>query len=335
MNDTTITLAVAGLSFMITVIWGWPFLMALRRLKIGKLIQVDRMEFQGEKMGTPTMGGFLFIFPTVLINILLNAANMFGVNVMGQSYIVPMVALVSFAAIGAIDDWEGIRGSRKGLGMRGKTKFALQVILSIVFAYIIKNYMKTSELIWPTSPYPIDLGFWFYPIAVFLIVGTSNAVNLTDGMDGLAGMICATAFAAYGIIALKEGQVFLSRFCFILVGALFGFLWFNVHPAMMFMGDTGSLGLGAALAVVAIITRYWLVLPLIAIIPVCEAISDIIQVGYFKYTKKRYGVGKRILLRAPIHHHFEKKGWSEMQVVQRFWLISLLFAMLGVGLTSI
>ena len=336
MNETTTTLAVSVLSFMLTVIWGWPFLYLLRRLKIGKLIQEDRIEFQQAKEGTPTMGGFLFILPTVLIFLLLNAVNIFGVkHLIGQSYIAPMMALLLYSVIGLIDDMEGFRGPRKAVGMRGRTKFALQVLLGIIFAYVIKNYMKTSELIWPTSPYPIDMGFWFYPITVFLIVGTSNAVNLTDGMDGLAGLICSTAFAAYGVIALKEGQIFVGRFCFILVGALFGFLWFNVHPAMMFMGDVGALGLGASLAVVAIITRYWLVLPLIAIIPVCEAISDIIQVGYFKYTKRKYGEGKRVFLRAPIHHHFAQKGWSETQVVQRFWLISLLFAMLGVGLASI
>ena len=330
MNSTTTTLAISGLSFLLTVIWGQPFLHLLRRLKIGKLIREEGPAVQFTKMGTPTMGGLLFIFPTVLINLLLNAANMFGVNLIGQSYLLPMMALVLFAVIGIIDDWEGIRGPRRGLGMRARTKFALQVLLAVLFAYVIKRYLGVSQLIWPTSPYPIEVGFWFYPIAVFLIVGTSNAVNLTDGMDGLAGLICATAFAAYGIIVLKEGHVFLSRFGFILVGSLFGFLWFNVNPAMMFMGDTGSLALGATLAVVALISRHWLVLPLIAFIPVSEAVSVILQVMYFKITH-----GKRLFRMAPIHHHFQEKGWSEMQVVQRFWLISLLFAMLGVGLASL
>ncbi|MBQ6517923.1 MAG: phospho-N-acetylmuramoyl-pentapeptide-transferase [Anaerolineaceae bacterium] len=330
MNGTTTTLAIAGLSFLLTVIWGMPFLYFLRRLKIGKLIRADGPEVQFSKMGTPTMGGFLFIFPTVLINLLLNAANMFGVHLIGQSYIIPMMALVLYSVIGAVDDWEGIRGSRRGLGMSAKMKFGLQVLLSVFFAYIIKNNLGISDLIWPNSPYPINVGFWFYPIAIFLIVGTSNAVNLTDGMDGLAGLICATAFAAYGIITLKEGDIFISRFCFILVGALFGFLWFNVNPAMMFMGDAGSLSLGATLAVVALISRHWLVLPIIAIIPVSETLSVILQVAYFKFTH-----GKRLFRMAPIHHHFQAKGWSEMQVVQRFWLISLLFAMLGVGLASL
>ena len=330
MNSTTTTLAIAGLSFMLTLIWGQPFLHLLRRLKIGKLIRAEGPAVQFTKMGTPTMGGFLFIFPTVLINLLLNAANMFGVKLIGQSYIIPMMALILFSIIGAIDDWEGIRGARRGIGMSARMKMLLQIILSVFFAYVIKNYLHISGLIWPMSPIPIDVGFLFYPIAIFMIVGTSNAVNLTDGMDGLAGLVCATAFAAYGIIALTEGQIYLSRFCFILVGSLFGFLWFNVNPAMMFMGDAGSLALGATLAVVALITRHWLVLPLIAIIPVSETISVILQVGFFKLTH-----GKRLFKVAPIHHHFQEIGWSEMQVVQRFWLISLLFAMLGVGLSNL
>ena len=330
MNGTTTTLAISTLSFMLTIIWGTPFLHLLRRLRIGKLIRAEGPSVQFSKMGTPTMGGALFIFPTVLINVLLNMANLMGVNLAGQSYIIPMMALVLFAIIGAVDDWEGIRGPRRGLGMKARTKFLLQVIVSIFFAYAIKNFLGVSQFIWPTAPEPIEVGFWFYPIAVFLIVGTSNAVNLTDGMDGLAGLICATAFAAYGCIALVEKEIFLSRFCFILVGALFGFLWFNVSPALMFMGDTGSLALGAALAVVALISQHWLVLPIIAIIPVGEALSVILQVGYFKLTH-----GKRLFRMAPIHHHFQEKGWSEMQVVQRFWLIGLLFAMLGVGLASL
>jgi phospho-N-acetylmuramoyl-pentapeptide-transferase len=146
-------------------------------------------------------------------------------------------------------------------------------------------------------------------------------------MGGLAGLISATILIAYGAIALYQGQVYLARFCFTLVGALFGFLWFNVHPAQLFMGDTGSLPVGAAVAVVALMTGQWLVLPVIAIIPVSEVISDIIQVGYFKLTK-----GKRFFKMAPLHYHFELSGLSETQIVQRFWLVGLLAAILGVAL---
>ena len=171
------------------------------------------------------------------------------------------------------------------------------------------------------------MGAWYIPIATIIIVGFSNAVNFTDGLDGLAGLISATAFAAYGGIALLQDQFFLARFCFTIVGALFGFLWFNVHPAELFMGDTGSLAIGATLATFALMTGQWLVLPVIAIIPVSETLSIILQVGYFKLTG-----GKRLFKMAPLHHHFELLGWSETQVVQRFWLVTLIAAMLGLAL---
>jgi phospho-N-acetylmuramoyl-pentapeptide-transferase len=160
----------------------------------------------------------------------------------------------------------------------------------------------------------------------------SNSVNFTDGLDGLAGLICATAFVTLGGIALMQRQIFLARFSFTLVGALFGFLWFNVHPAELFMGDTGSLSLGATMAVVCLMTGQWPVLPIIAVIPVSNALSVIIQSLYFRYTKRRFGEGRRFFKMAPLHHHFELSGWSETQVVQRFWLISLLAAMVGVAL---
>jgi phospho-N-acetylmuramoyl-pentapeptide-transferase len=158
----------------------------------------------------------------------------------------------------------------------------------------------------------------------------SNAVNFTDGLDGLAGLIAATAFAAYGGIAILQGQDFVARFCFTITGALFGYLWFNVHPAQLIMGDTGSMALGAALAVVALMTGRWLLLPIIAIIPVSEALSVVIQILYFKATK-----GKRFFKMAPLHHHFELIGWSETQVVQRFWLVGLLFAILGFAIALV
>jgi phospho-N-acetylmuramoyl-pentapeptide-transferase len=172
-----------------------------------------------------------------------------------------------------------------------------------------------------------SLGLWYIPIATLLIVGFSNAVNFTDGLDGLAGLISATCFATYGLIALMQGQLYLARFCFTVVGALFGFLWFNVHPAQLFMGDIGSLPLGATLAVVALMTGQWLLLPLIAVIPLSVMVSVVLQVGYFKLTK-----GKRLFKMAPLQHHFELMGWSETQVVQRFWLIGLLAAILGAAI---
>jgi phospho-N-acetylmuramoyl-pentapeptide-transferase len=276
------------------------------------------------------MGGVMIVLPVAMLTILLNAATLAGLNVLGRSVLVPLIVLVGFAVLGAVDDWEGIRGRRRGLGMRARTKFILQVIFAIGIAWSLKYLLEVPELFWFAWPGIISLGNWYIPIAVLAIVGMSNAVNLTDGLDGLAGLISATAFAAYGGIALLQGQIFLARFCFTIVGALFGFLWFNVHPADLFMGDTGSLALGAALAVVALMTGRWLLLPVIAIIPISEALSVMLQVAYFKLTK-----GKRLFKMAPFHHHFELLGWSETQVVQRFWLVGLLFGMLGIAMALV
>jgi phospho-N-acetylmuramoyl-pentapeptide-transferase len=287
---------------------------------------VEGPETHIAKMGTPTMGGVMFILPIVMLTVLLNAASLIGLNVLGRSVILPLLVMLAFGVVGAVDDWEGIRGPRRGLGMRARTKFILQVALALVVAFALKYVLDVPELYWPPVEGSIDLGPFYIPIAAFMIVGMSNAVNFTDGLDGLAGLISATAFAAYGAIALFQGQVYLARFCFTVVGALFGYLWFNVHPAQLIMGDAGSLPLGAALAVVALMTGQWLLLPLIAIIPVSEAVSVVIQITYFKMTH-----GKRFFKMAPLHHHFELLGWSETQVVQRFWLVGLLFALLGIA----
>jgi phospho-N-acetylmuramoyl-pentapeptide-transferase len=331
MSETTLALTLAGLTFMMTVIWGGPLLRILRHYRIGKLIRVDEPGKHLVKMGTPTMGGIMILLPVLLITILLNAASLIGMEILGQSVLVPMMAMLGFALLGALDDWEGIRGKRKGEGMRIRTKFLAQIALALGIAAVLKYVLDVPGLFLPGVAGEIPLPAWLYiPIAAFIIVGASNAVNFTDGLDGLAGLITATIFAAYGAIALLQGQTFIARFCFTLVGALFGFLWFNVHPAQLFMGDTGSLALGASVAVVALMTGQWALLPIIAVIPVSEAMSDVIQIIYFRATK-----GRRFFKMAPIHLTFELIGWSETQIVQRFWLIGLLGAMLGIGLALV
>ena len=330
MKDTSLALSLSGLAFILAVIWGNPLLRILRHFKIGKMIRVEGPDSHITKMGTPTMGGLMILLPVAILTVMLNAVSLLGLDVLGQSILLPLAVMIMFAALGAIDDWEGIRGPRRGLGMRARTKFLIQVILALITAFFLRNVLQVPELYWPGLNTPIDLGGWYIPIATFIIVGMSNAVNLTDGLDGLAGLISATAFAAYGAIALMQGDVFVGRFCFTIVGAIFGFLWFNVHPAMLFMGDLGSLSLGAVLAVVALMTGQWLLLPLIAVIPVSNAVSDILQVAYFKMTH-----GKRLFKMAPLHHHFELSGWSETQVVQRFWLISLLCTMVGLAIALV
>lgn len=329
MKQTAFVLSLAMLSFVMTVIWGSPLLRVLRHFKIGKLIRVDEPGHHNVKMGTPTMGGVLFILPVLLLTGLLNAGVLIGLQVIGRSVLVPLIVMIGYGSLGALDDWEGLRGKRRGEGMRARTKFLAQVILALGTAYVLKYLLDVPDLRMPGFG-EFELGWWYIPIAAFIIVSESNAVNFTDGLDGLAGLISATAFAAFGGIALMNNQIYLARFCFTIVGAIFGFLWFNVHPAELFMGDTGSLALGATLAVVALMTGFWPLLLVIAVIPLSEALSVVIQVAYFKMTK-----GKRFFKMAPLHLHFELLGWSETQVVQRFWLIGLLAAMVGMGLALV
>ncbi len=327
MKETSLAIALSGLGFILAVIWGSPLIRILKHFRLGKIIRVEGPESHITKMGTPTMGGLMILLPVAAVTLLLNAVDLLGERLIGPSILLPLAVMFAYGTLGAIDDWEGIRGSRKGLGMRARTKFFFQVVLAVVAAFVLKNYLQVPQLYIPGTHAPVDLGGWYIPVAAFIIVLMSNAVNLTDGLDGLAGLICVTAFAAYGAIALMQGNIFVARFCFTLVGALFGFLWFNVHPAMLIMGDLGALSLGAVLAVVALMTGQWLLLPLVAIIPVSNVISDVLQVLYFKYTK-----GKRLFKMAPLHHHFELIGWSETQVVQRFWLISLLFGIFSIAI---
>jgi phospho-N-acetylmuramoyl-pentapeptide-transferase len=326
MRETSVALALSIFAFVMTVIWGSPLIRLLKYFKVGKIIREEGPGSHYEKLGTPTMGGLMIIAPVLLITVLLNAATLLGFDILGQSVMIPLFVLISFGLLGMVDDWEGIRGVRKGLGMRARTKFLIQMALGVSTAFALKYIIDVPEMFWPGSPEPFDLGSWYIPIATVIIVGFSNAVNFTDGLDGLAGLISATAFAAYGCIAILQGQSFLASFSFTIVGALFGFLWFNVHPAELFMGDTGSLAIGATLATIALMTGQWLVLPIIAIIPVSEIISVVLQIIYFRITK-----GKRLFKMSPIHHHFELNGWSETQVVQRFWLVSLMAAMIGIA----
>jgi phospho-N-acetylmuramoyl-pentapeptide-transferase len=330
MRSSALAISLAGLSFMMTVIWGGPLLRILRHYKIGKQIRVEEPGKHFTKMGTPTLGGVMIILPVALLTILLNAVSLIGLNIFGRSIMVPLFAMLSFGFVGAVDDLQGLFGKRKGQGMRSRTKFLFQILLSVGLAFVIRYSLEAPQLYFPGYPGEIKLGIWYIPLAALIIAGMANAVNFTDGLDGLAGLISATAFAAFGGLALMQGQTYLARFCFTMVGALFGFLWFNVHPAELFMGDTGSQPLGATLAVVALMTGHWILIPLIAIIPVSELLSDIIQIIYFKLTK-----GRRFFKMAPIHLHFELLGWSETQIVQRFWLIGLLGAMLGIGLALV
>jgi phospho-N-acetylmuramoyl-pentapeptide-transferase len=327
-------LILASISFLLAVVWGPLLIRILRHYRIGKRIRIDCPDDHVSKMGTPTMGGLMIVVPVILITVVLNIYNLLGRTVIGRSILVPLGVMVIYAVVGGLDDLAGVRGVRRGAGLTVARKLIWEIPLTLAIAVVmlVTDIQFAGQVGVPGVPEMVTVGWVWVPFAAFMILGFANAVNLTDGLDGLAGIIVASAFAAYGVIAQLQGQFYLIRFCFTVVGACFAFLWYNAHPAQMFMGDTGSLALGATLGTVALMTGQWLLLPVVALIPVAETLSVIIQVLYFKYTKQRFGKGRRIFKMAPLHHHFELLGWSETQVVQRFWLVELLAVMAGVAL---
>lgn len=325
------SLAVGGITFLMAVIWGSPLVELMRRLKMGKQIRIDGPQTHMVKMGTPSMGGILIVGWVLIISILVNIVQLVQALEIAESVIIPLGVMVAYSILGGIDDWQGFR-LRPGEGMRARVKIWFQLGIALAATIVLYFFVNDGNgwVAIPTIEPLIDIGIFYIPIAVIIIAGTANAVNITDGLDGLAGVIAATAFAAYGVIALLRDQQFLVTFCFITVGACFAFLWFNAHPAQMFMGDVGSQALGGALGVVALMTNQWLILPVIAIVPLATLLSSSLQVLYFKATG-----GRRLFKMAPLHHHFEAIGWSETQIVQRWWLIGMLSAMIGIALAQV
>ncbi len=326
-------LTLGTIAFLLAVIWGRPLINLLKRNRIGKQIRVEGPSTHQVKTGTPTMGGLMILIPIIVITIALNIGNLLGFNLIGRSILVPLGVLIMFGTLGAVDDLRGVRrkpGQNNGQGLLARFKFAWQFLFALATAVTLHFRLDLRSVALPGVQEKIEIGLWYIPIATLIIVWFSNAVNLADGLDALAGSMAALSFTAYGVIAFLQGQSWLVAFCFTIVGAILAFLWYNAHPAELFMGDTGSLALGATLAVVALMTGQWLLLPVVSFMFVAEGISVVLQVAYFKVSK-----GKRLFKMAPLHHHFELLGWSETQVQQRFWLVSVLTAMLGVALALI
>lgn len=329
-------LTLGGVTFMLAVIWGGPLIEVMRRLQLGKQIRIEGPQTHLSKMGTPAMGGILIVGWVVLITVIVNAVQSVRNLEIAESVIVPIAVMVAYAVLGAIDDYQGFR-QRPGTGMLARYKIIYQIAIALAAAAVIYFRVNDSSglLAVPTIPVLIDIGLWYLPVAVFIIAGTANAVNFTDGLDGLAGIIAATAFAAYGVIAFLQDQQFLVAFSFIVVGACFAFLWYNAHPAQMFMGDVGSQALGGALGVVALMTNQWLILPIIALIPVATTLSVMIQVSSAVLSRRFLGRDLRPFKMAPLHNHFVLLGWSETQIVQRWWLLAITGAMVGIALALI
>ncbi len=342
-------LTLGTVSFLFAVIWGKPLIRQLKRWGIGKQIRIDEPDSHQWKTGTPTMGGVMIILPVFVVTLALNFANFLsgfaagraflsyfgfthGSPLIGKSLLVPIGVMLGFGLLGALDDWKGVRNTTEGTGLSPRVKFAGQLAISLATAMGLYLALDIHSIALPGVSQKINIGLAYIPIAMFIIVGTSNAVNLTDGLDGLAGSLATLSFAAYGIIAFQQGQHPLLAFCLTVVGAVMAFLWYNAYPAQLYMGDLGALALGATLGTVALMTGQWLLLPIISLVFVAEAVSVILQVGWFKWTKRRTGQGQRIFKMTPLHLHFELSGWSEMHITQRFWLVGILAGMLGIAL---
>ena len=303
------------LAFAFIVILMAPFIRVLRELGFGKQVHPEGPETHYVKEGTPTMGGVLVILVVVLIYLFLKPLD--------PATFAPIATLVLVGGVGAVDDY---LNARTGEGIRARQKLIWLTVFAVFAAWQIQQTYAITAIAVPfVGAVPID-PIVYVAFAAFAIVAMANGVNLTDGMDGLAGGTLAFSFVAFMLIALFNvpQQVNLALLCALIIGGLLGFLWFNVHPAQIFMGDAGSLALGATLAVTALITGQILILPLIGIIFVVETLSVIIQVAYFKSTG-----GRRIFRMTPIHYHFELGGWDEEKVTIRFWIVGILAALLG------
>ncbi|HEY8514222.1 MAG TPA: phospho-N-acetylmuramoyl-pentapeptide-transferase [Candidatus Binatia bacterium] len=325
----------AGLTALVISFWLGPVLIQkLSSLKVGQPIREDGPQRHLAKAGTPTMGGVLILFSGILATLLLADLT--------NPYVwLAVFVTVGFAGIGFIDDYRKLRG-RSSRGLSARAKFSLQLVLGLLAGIALTQMPDfTTTLNFPVlKDVRPDIGMWYVPFAALVIVGASNAVNLTDGLDGLAIGPVAIAAGTIGVFAYVAGNAKLAEylqiayvpgtgellvFCGALVAAGLGFLWFNAYPAQMFMGDVGSLPLGAAIALVALAAKQELVLPLLGFVFVAEALSVIFQVVSFKLRRKR------IFRMAPIHHHFELLGWPEPQIIVRFWIIAIICALLALA----
>ncbi len=306
-------------AFLLALALGLPILRYLQTHRAGKQTSEYQPQSHQSKTGTPTFGGFIIWVPTLLVTAV-------AINWTEHRSIMLPLAVIGITGIAGFVDDMGSLQHRAGGGLSWRFKLGFLTLLGLGCAWILYDQLHVQSINIPWAG-KYELGPAYILIATLTIVSMTTAVAISDGLDGLAGGTTLLAFIAYGIIGFMQGQQFVATFAFIIAGANLGFLWFNAHPAMVIMGDTGALALGASLSVVALMTGHWLLLPVVGVVFVAEAVSDVIQVGYFKISH-----GKRVFRRAPLHNHLEEGGWAETQVVTRFWLIGIASAMLGVAL---
>ena len=308
------------IGFLFSVVLGLILLPLLRNLKVGQRISSYVGYSHRQKEGTPTMGGLIFIIPTILITIGLLITDKIPYS---DNLAIVLVVFLGFAIIGFLDDFLSLK-KHNNEGLTTYQKLLGQVIISTIFFYIyMKNGGQTSFVV-GTLGIDIELTWLYGLFILFILIGASNAVNLTDGLDGLAGSLSAVAFIAFALISFVVGFEDIGIFCLVLVGALVGFLVYNTHPAKIFMGDTGSLALGGVMGAVAILTHRELTLLVVAGVFVIETLSVILQVFWLRLFHKK------LFLMTPLHHHFEKLGWQETDIVKLFVVFGLLLAMSGI-----
>ena len=324
-----------GTAFLVTLLLTPFYLKVVKRFKLGKKIRDNAIsgekasifkELHAKKSGTPTMGGII-MWVSVLIVILFSRILSLTGNIAhsllqrGEVYL-PLFTLIAVGILGAVDDWFNIKEIGGIKGIKARPKFLLLTFFAIIGAWWFFYKLGFSSIHIPSLG-DFEIGIWYIPLFILVIVSTANAVNITDGLDGLAGGLLILAFTTFGVIAYAKGLFILTTFCGILVGTLMAFLWHNVPPAMYYMGDTGSLSYGATLGVIAMMTDSLLVLLIVGLPFIIETLSVIIQLFSKKYFKKK------VFLLAPLHHHFEKKGWGEAKITMRFWIFGAMCGAIG------
>lgn len=315
----TTTITILAISFIVSVVLAPILIPILRRLKFGQSIREEGPQSHMKKAGTPTMGGVIFLISIIATTVIVGN----GFDLFTTQSVVMLLVLAGFGLIGLLDD--GIKVVfKRNLGLTSLQKLIAQIIISIAAFLLLRLGTFDTSISIPFTELSINFGILYAAFLIFWLVGFSNAVNLTDGLDGLVAGTASIAFTAFGVIALFNEQADVALFTFAVTGALLGFLIFNANPAKVFMGDTGSLALGGALALVSVIVKEELLLLLIGLVFVIETLSVILQVGSFKLR------GKRIFKMSPIHHHFELSGWSERKVVGVFWSTALIVALIAV-----
>ena len=307
------------ISFLITVLLSPIFIPFLKRLKFGQSIRDEGPKSHQKKTGTPTMGGIMILLSIILTTLVMT--EKFS-DPTAKTYLLLFVT-IGFGILGFLDDFIKVV-MKRNLGLTSLQKLLGQILISIIVYFILKQVNFSTSVEIPFTDYSFELGYFYSLFIIFWLVGFSNAVNLTDGLDGLLSGTAAIAFGAFAVLAWNQSQYEISIFAVAVVGAVLGFLVFNAHPAKVFMGDTGSLALGGAIAAIAILTKMELILVIIGGVFVIETLSVILQVISFKTT------GKRIFRMSPLHHHYELLGWSEWRVVVTFWSVGLLFAVIGI-----